>query len=150
MSNTPPSPGELKATGIIIWLRVIPLFRGDYYPVRVYCEFFDKLLFSYSEKRLRLKYMCRGIQFSNSKIKVMNLTKINFFPSTSILSSFEYNFVNYFLKEINLKILLRLVYYYKIENLKKNIVETLWKFLPIFIPLKGNPHIYNLDNISEY
>lgn len=94
--------------------------------------------------------MCRGIQFSNSKIKVMNLTKINFFPSTSILSSFEYNFVNYLLKDINLKILLRLVYYYKIENLKKNIVETLWKFLPIFIPLKGNPHIYNLDNISEY
>lgn len=80
----------------------------------------------------------------------MNLTKINFFPSTSILSSFEYNFVNYLLKDINLKILLRLVYYYKIENLKKNIVETLWKFLPIFILLKGNPHIYNLDNISEY
>lgn len=44
----------------------------------------------------------------------MNLTKINFFPSTSILSSFEYNFVNYLLKDINLKILLRLVYYYKI------------------------------------
>lgn len=71
----------------------------------------------------------------------MNLTKINFSPSTSILSSFEYNFVNYLLKDINLKILLRLVYYYKIENLKKNIVETLWKFLPIFIPLKGNPNI---------
>lgn len=78
--------------------------------------------------------MCRGIQFSNSKIKVMNLTKINFFPSTPILSSFEYNFVNYFLKDINLKILLRLVYYYKIENLKKkhcgNFMEIFTHFHP--------------------
>lgn len=79
----------------------------------------------------------------------MNLTKINFFPSTSILSSFEYNFVNYFLKDINLKILLRLVYYYKIENLKKkhcgNFVEIFTHFHPSGVVIR----IYTISITSQ-
>lgn len=53
----------------------------------------------------------------------MNLTKT--FSFLSILSNFEYNFVvidTFY----NNKILLYLVYYYKIENLRKR-KETLWK-----------------------
>lgn len=71
----------------------------------------------------------------------MNLTKT--FSFLSILSNFEYNFVvidTFY----NSKILLYLVYYYKIENLRKR-KETLWKLLIITEILIAINHLQNLN-----